>query len=231
MITHQHIDHFGLASILARRSGAEVAALAPLAPYLRDFRAAAELDDRFAEQTMLLHGIPAEVVTALRAVSASFRAWGSAVEVTRPLHDGERVATARPHAARAPPPRPQPLRHGPPRRVPLDDARGRSPDQAHLLQPPDRAPARRRPRLHRTPPAGARRLHRLAAAHAGDGAVARAAGPRRADRRPRGADRPAPAPARPPCREDPRPDRRRAAHRARDRARSCGATSPSPRPT
>jgi glyoxylase-like metal-dependent hydrolase (beta-lactamase superfamily II) len=91
VITHQHIDHFGLASILARRSGAEVAALAALAPYLRDFRAAAELDDRFAEQTMLLHGIPAEVVTALRAVSASFRAWGAAVEVTRPLRDGEQL--------------------------------------------------------------------------------------------------------------------------------------------
>jgi glyoxylase-like metal-dependent hydrolase (beta-lactamase superfamily II) len=91
VITHQHIDHFGLASILARRSGAEVAALDELAPYLRDFRAAAELDDRFAERTMLLHGIPADVVTALRAVSASFRAWGSAVEVTRPLHDGEEL--------------------------------------------------------------------------------------------------------------------------------------------
>jgi glyoxylase-like metal-dependent hydrolase (beta-lactamase superfamily II) len=89
VITHQHIDHFGLASILARRSGAEVAALAPLAPYLRDYRVLAELDDRFAEQTMLQHGIPANVVTALRAVSASFRAWGAAVEVTRPLQDGE----------------------------------------------------------------------------------------------------------------------------------------------
>jgi glyoxylase-like metal-dependent hydrolase (beta-lactamase superfamily II) len=91
IITHQHIDHFGLASILARRSGAEVAALAELAPYLGDFREAAELDDRFAEQTMLLHGIPADVVTALRAVSASFRAWGSAVEVTRSLRDGEEL--------------------------------------------------------------------------------------------------------------------------------------------
>jgi glyoxylase-like metal-dependent hydrolase (beta-lactamase superfamily II) len=91
IVTHQHIDHFGLASILARRSGAEVAALDALAPYLRDFREAAELDDRFAEQTMLLHGIPADVVTALRAVSASFRAWGSAVDVTRSLHDGEEL--------------------------------------------------------------------------------------------------------------------------------------------
>jgi glyoxylase-like metal-dependent hydrolase (beta-lactamase superfamily II) len=91
IVTHQHIDHVGLASILARRSGAEVAALDALAPYLLHFRDEAELDDRFAQQIMLEHGIPADVVTALRAVSASFRAWGSAVEVTRRLADGEQL--------------------------------------------------------------------------------------------------------------------------------------------
>jgi glyoxylase-like metal-dependent hydrolase (beta-lactamase superfamily II) len=91
IVSHQHIDHFGLASILARRSGAEVAALDGLGPYLRDFGAAAELDDRFAQEVMLRHGIPVDVVTALRAVSASFRAWGSAVEITRPLRDGEEL--------------------------------------------------------------------------------------------------------------------------------------------
>jgi glyoxylase-like metal-dependent hydrolase (beta-lactamase superfamily II) len=89
VISHQHIDHFGLASILARRSGAEVAAIAPLAPYLADYAHQAELDDRFAEGIMLRHGIPPEIVTALRTVSAGFRAWGSAVEITRPLGDGE----------------------------------------------------------------------------------------------------------------------------------------------
>ncbi|HEY7952938.1 MAG TPA: MBL fold metallo-hydrolase, partial [Solirubrobacteraceae bacterium] len=91
VITHQHIDHFGLASILARRSNAEVAALSGLDAYLGSFREMTELDDVFAEQTMLRHGIPADVVSALRAVSASFRAWGSRVEVTRPLHDGEEL--------------------------------------------------------------------------------------------------------------------------------------------
>ena len=91
IVTHQHIDHFGLASILARRSGAEVAALEGLTPYLREFGTSTELDDRFAQEIMLRHGIPADVVTALRAVSASFRAWGSAVEVTRALHDGEQL--------------------------------------------------------------------------------------------------------------------------------------------
>jgi glyoxylase-like metal-dependent hydrolase (beta-lactamase superfamily II) len=89
IITHQHIDHFGLAGILQRRSGAEVAALDRLAPLLARYGEQAELDDRFAEQLMLRHGIPADIVTALRAVSASFRAWGSAVEISRPLSDGE----------------------------------------------------------------------------------------------------------------------------------------------
>jgi glyoxylase-like metal-dependent hydrolase (beta-lactamase superfamily II) len=88
VITHQHIDHFGLASILARRSGAEVAALEAVAPFLAGYGREAELDDLFAERLMLRHGIPPEVVTVLRAVSAGFRAWGAAVQVTRPLTDG-----------------------------------------------------------------------------------------------------------------------------------------------
>ena len=91
VVTHQHMDHFGLASILARRSGAEVAALEGLAPFLAGYGRQTDLEDRFAERLMLRHGIPPEIVTALRAVSAGFRAWGSAVEVTRPLADGSEL--------------------------------------------------------------------------------------------------------------------------------------------
>jgi glyoxylase-like metal-dependent hydrolase (beta-lactamase superfamily II) len=91
IVSHQHIDHFGLAGILARRSGAEVAALDALAPYLAGYGEQADADDAFAEGIMLRHGIPPEVVTALRAVSAGFRGWGSAVEVTRPLSDGSEL--------------------------------------------------------------------------------------------------------------------------------------------
>jgi glyoxylase-like metal-dependent hydrolase (beta-lactamase superfamily II) len=91
VVTHQHIDHFGLAAILARRSGAPVAALAGLDRRLRDFRAEAELDDRFAARIMLRNGVPTDVVTALRAVSASFRAWGCTVEVDRTLTAGEEL--------------------------------------------------------------------------------------------------------------------------------------------
>jgi glyoxylase-like metal-dependent hydrolase (beta-lactamase superfamily II) len=92
VITHQHIDHFGLASILARRSHATVAALDAVAPFLATYGREAELDDLFAERLMLRNGIPPEVVTVLRAVSASFRAWGAAVEITRPLADGVELA-------------------------------------------------------------------------------------------------------------------------------------------
>jgi glyoxylase-like metal-dependent hydrolase (beta-lactamase superfamily II) len=91
VVTHQHIDHFGLAAILARRSGAQVAALAGLDRRLANFREDTDFEDRFAARIMLRHGVPTDVVTALRAVSASFRAWGCTVEVTHTLSDGEEL--------------------------------------------------------------------------------------------------------------------------------------------
>lgn len=91
VVTHQHIDHIGLVEVLARRSGAEVAALDRLTDYLGDYRRAAELDDEFAVALMLRHGIPADVTHALRAVSSAFRGWGSGTTVTRPLADGGRL--------------------------------------------------------------------------------------------------------------------------------------------
>lgn len=92
VVTHQHIDHIGLLEVLARRSGAEVAALDRLQGYLGDFRRAAELDDEFAGALMLRHGIPADVTQALRAVSSAFRGWGSGAAVTRPLAEGDELA-------------------------------------------------------------------------------------------------------------------------------------------
>ncbi len=89
IITHQHIDHLGLVDIIAKRSGAEVAALDLLAPFVENFGADAERDDAEAAALMRRHGISEEVVTALRQVTGSFRAWGSRAKVTRPLADGE----------------------------------------------------------------------------------------------------------------------------------------------
>jgi glyoxylase-like metal-dependent hydrolase (beta-lactamase superfamily II) len=89
IVTHQHIDHLGLVDIIAKRSGAEVAALDLLVPFMENFGADAERDDAEAADLMRRHGISDEVVTALRQVVGSFRAWGSKAQVTRPLSDGE----------------------------------------------------------------------------------------------------------------------------------------------
>jgi glyoxylase-like metal-dependent hydrolase (beta-lactamase superfamily II) len=91
VITHQHMDHIGLLEILARRSGAEVAALELLGPYLADFRASAIADDEFAQAVMRRHGIPADLATVLGTMSAAFRAFGSGARVTHQLRDGEEL--------------------------------------------------------------------------------------------------------------------------------------------
>jgi glyoxylase-like metal-dependent hydrolase (beta-lactamase superfamily II) len=94
VITHQHMDHLGLVGILARRSGAEVCTLDLLAPVIEHFGADAERDDELAEALMLRHGIPRDVVTALRVVSRSFRGWGGSSPVDRRLAEGEALEFA-----------------------------------------------------------------------------------------------------------------------------------------
>jgi len=94
VVTHQHMDHIGLVDVLVRRSGAEVAALAILAPWLARFSTAMEEDDAFAEAVMLRHGIAQEVVYALRAVTQGYRGWGHRATVTQPLQDGGTLAFA-----------------------------------------------------------------------------------------------------------------------------------------
>jgi len=89
IVTHQHIDHLGLAEIVVQRSGAKVAALGIAAERLANFDEDAEAEDNFAIDLMLRNGIPEEVTVALRSVSRSFRGWGSHVSVTHPLEDGQ----------------------------------------------------------------------------------------------------------------------------------------------
>ena len=86
VISHQHMDHLGLVSILARRSGAEVAALDLLAPWAARYDDGMEADDAFANSVMTEHGIPEDIRLALLAVSQSYRNWGAA---------GDRHAPAR----------------------------------------------------------------------------------------------------------------------------------------
>jgi glyoxylase-like metal-dependent hydrolase (beta-lactamase superfamily II) len=91
VITHQHIDHLGLVDIVAQRSGAEVSAIDVVVPFVENFGEDADRDDREAAELMLRQGISEEVVTALRQVTGSFRAWGSKTKVTAPFADGDRL--------------------------------------------------------------------------------------------------------------------------------------------
>jgi glyoxylase-like metal-dependent hydrolase (beta-lactamase superfamily II) len=91
ILTHQHIDHLGLVSLVAAHSGAEVAAIDVAVPFVENFSVEAQADDDFARETMLRHGIPEDVVSALSSVSRAFRAWGARADVTRVLRDGEEM--------------------------------------------------------------------------------------------------------------------------------------------
>jgi glyoxylase-like metal-dependent hydrolase (beta-lactamase superfamily II) len=91
VISHQHMDHLGLASIIARRSGAEVAAIDVLAPWVGRYGAGMNADDAFAERVMAEHGIPTDVRLALVATSHAYRALGAPATVTRPLADGSEL--------------------------------------------------------------------------------------------------------------------------------------------
>ena len=91
LITHQHIDHIGLVDIVASHSGAEVAAIDRLVPFVENYGEAAAEDDAFASRTMLRHGIPPDVAQALQSVSLAFRAWGARATVGRTLREGELI--------------------------------------------------------------------------------------------------------------------------------------------
>jgi glyoxylase-like metal-dependent hydrolase (beta-lactamase superfamily II) len=94
VLTHQHMDHLGLVEILARRSGARVAAWHELTPYLRHFSASASTDDAFTMTVMRRHGVPESLATALSVGAAAYRAFGSSGEVDLPLRDGTVIELA-----------------------------------------------------------------------------------------------------------------------------------------
>ena len=91
VLTHQHIDHLGLVSLVAQRSGADVAAIDVAVQFVENYSQEAQKDDEFARSVMLRNGIPEDVVSALTSVSQAFRAWGARADVTRVLTDGEEM--------------------------------------------------------------------------------------------------------------------------------------------
>lgn len=89
VLTHHHLDHFGLAAHLVRRSGAEVHAFGGIGDWLGDYGRRAHQEMRFIEKRLLRHGLPQEVALGARAGDAMVRGYAEAVGVTHPLSDGD----------------------------------------------------------------------------------------------------------------------------------------------
>jgi glyoxylase-like metal-dependent hydrolase (beta-lactamase superfamily II) len=91
VVTHHHVDHFGLAGPIVSRTGVEVACLDALAPVLESWPDQAARDDDYAVELMIRHGVDPGVALALRSVSELIRMWGRPTPATRPLGDGEHI--------------------------------------------------------------------------------------------------------------------------------------------
>jgi glyoxylase-like metal-dependent hydrolase (beta-lactamase superfamily II) len=91
LLTHHHADHVGLVAEVVRRSGAEVAALAPVGPYLEDYAGQAAADRRFSAELLARHGADAATVAAHRAGWEHFHGFAEPAPVGVPLAAGSLV--------------------------------------------------------------------------------------------------------------------------------------------
>lgn len=92
LITHQHGDHLGLAEALVGRSGAEVACLDLLVPFVADYRRSVQSDDELGTTLMRRHGVPERTIATLRVVSSLTSHLGSSFAVQHPLAEGATVS-------------------------------------------------------------------------------------------------------------------------------------------
>lgn len=89
VITHQHLDHFGLAQTLIDRSGADLVALDAVAEWFAGYPGSIELEDDFAERVLRRHGASQRALDDMAHYNAEARAYGAAVTITDPVRDGD----------------------------------------------------------------------------------------------------------------------------------------------
>lgn len=89
VVTHPHIDHAGLASIVRNRSGAEVCAAAGSEAWLGSYRHSELWIRAWRQRLMLRHGVPARVVASNSHEAVYRTSWDPSVDVDRPLLDGD----------------------------------------------------------------------------------------------------------------------------------------------
>jgi glyoxylase-like metal-dependent hydrolase (beta-lactamase superfamily II) len=92
VLTHHHVDHIGLAGLIARRHGADVACLDAVAPYLRHYPAAIADEFDAREGTLSANGVEAGAAAAWRSSSRLVETFGDAVEPVITVADGDLLA-------------------------------------------------------------------------------------------------------------------------------------------
>jgi glyoxylase-like metal-dependent hydrolase (beta-lactamase superfamily II) len=91
VLTHQHIDHAGLAAWLRDRSGAEVYIFDEFVPHLEHYIRFMEQDDAFAVDMMVEHGIERGRAEELRAITKTTHKLGLDLKGAKGLREGDTV--------------------------------------------------------------------------------------------------------------------------------------------
>jgi len=91
VVTHAHVDHYGLAGLLVRQAGAEVWTHPENEPTLSDDPAARARRDAFYGEVLARSGVPARDRERIAAIYKGFRHLAEPVGVTRYLEEGQSV--------------------------------------------------------------------------------------------------------------------------------------------
>lgn len=91
IMTHHHLDHFGLAEVLVDRSGAALAGFAGGRAYFEDFGGQTRADNAFAERLMRRHGVAPDLARLERVGTDAMMGWGRGSPLTLPLADGDSI--------------------------------------------------------------------------------------------------------------------------------------------
>ncbi|MCP4641623.1 MAG: MBL fold metallo-hydrolase [bacterium] len=91
LLTHGHIDHMGLLAKLHEESGADVYAHPLVARQYGHLDEEGTAQERFLTETLTEFGAPTDVVEIVVGESKNFRTYGSNLDFTHPVHDGDIV--------------------------------------------------------------------------------------------------------------------------------------------
>jgi glyoxylase-like metal-dependent hydrolase (beta-lactamase superfamily II) len=91
LVTHPHIDHFGLASVIVERSGAEVCAIESSTSWLERYPRHRAIQAVFRERLMTRHGVPEPLRNRSLSIDTIHEEWDPSVPVTRRLRVGDTI--------------------------------------------------------------------------------------------------------------------------------------------